>query len=584
VTAVDDTFPAQAVGPSRFGQVSTVVAVAGRWVRPGSRSTLLLVVALLGLAGAVGFRPGFTVDELAVLAQVEALAEGSWTVPHPYPEVDPNGTAFPDHLALAAGDAYAHYPKHPLVPAVFLAARSAIGPVGPWVVVLLGHVAAALAVSRVVRQVAPGVATTAFWLVGLGSPLVLHSLVLWLHGWGLALAAIATEAGVVANRRRGRGAVVPVMVAVGAVGALALLRTEGVLFGLALGGALGLEGLRRRDRLQVLGGAAVGVATLVVWRAEALWVSATVGELRSFADDAFAGGFLTGRISGTLVTFALGGYGTRAVVATVAIVLMLVAAWWARRGTRGPELWLLLAAGAGMHVLALHVPTASPVPGLVPALPLIFVGLVLPGRGRVDDDRFLVLVAVANSALVAATVYPAGSGADWAGRYALLALPALAGLVAPRLAGLGGRLERRDAVVVTALLLATSLAALPAVAGEVRRATATVAGVEAGLIAESARVAPAARTGLPVVVTDDNRLGRILAMHPDEVTALRADTGERLRALLVALRLDGVDEALFAVIEPPDATALAAIEAAGWDVGDPRALVRGSVRTLRAGR
>jgi hypothetical protein len=558
-------------------------------------------VAGLGLvlgvqAALIGPPPGFSADELALVVQVDALGEGSWFSPHPYPEVDPERRAVPDHLAATSEQGYTSYPKHPLVPLVLRWATDLVGGAGPQVVLIAGQVAAAVAVARVVRVVAPRAAPAAFWLVGAGSPLVLHAHVLWMHGWGLALGAIATGAtlglarsGGPAGHRWRAAAVLGVSLA-----ALVLVRTEGLLFAGAVAAALAAAAWPRRDRWLAAASVAVAMGGLAVHRAELWWIRQLVGEVAFPAWAAGDAGFWAQRGWAVALNLLHPGYHPTAAVGQVAgMALLAVAAWRLRRGGGGAGVLVPAAAGAALHVAAMYLPAPSPVPGLVPAFPLLFVPALLAGRrrrpagealapgrprgprpaarpaGRAGeaDARVLAHLALVTVGLVAATAYASGAGIDWGGRYSQLAVPALAALAALRLDELAHRVDVRRFTVV---LVAATVAAAPAVtlrlAGDTRR----VAQAGAAMVERASTLEPGPDTGLAVVVTPDVRLGRLLAARSDAVTGLRAGGGQHLGLLLGRLGERGAGQVLVVGVEPFDLDTPA--RAAGWRAGPPEAI------------
>lgn len=405
------------------------MAPTGSYPASGPRSSsvrrrliapLVLTGVLSALVLALGPGPGVTLDEYALQAQVDALDEGSWLRPHPYPTVDPEMTAYPDHLAVRTDSGFAAYPKHPLIPVVLLWSRRVVGDLGPWFVVLAGQVAAATAIRRLISQVAPRWACPGFWLAGLGSPLLLHAFVLWMHGWGIALAAVATgralavvsPCGASASRRW--ATVLLVLV----VALLPLVRTEGVLFGGALSGALLIEARRRRCRRTLSVAVLVAGATVLARLFESAWIRAAVGPIRASGTDPSAHlSWAEGRVSAVVFNLLFPGYSaSRLAMQGIATILLLAAAWWSRRRARGSFVAAFALCGAALHIVALHVPSASPVPGLVPGLPLLLVPLLLPRTTHDRSEGLLIPLAVLLLAGVAATAYPAGGGMDWGGR------------------------------------------------------------------------------------------------------------------------------------------------------------------------
>lgn len=529
-------------------------------------SHLMLSVALLGVVLSIQvalFGPGVgvTADEFALLAQIDALESGSWTVPHPLPEADPGGTAYVDHLAGRTDEGFTPYSKHPLPPLALLAARDVVGPFGPRLVVATGQLLAALAVARLVRRVARAATIPAFWLIGLASPLALHAHVLWMHSWGLALAAIATEAALVLEQRERRRWVVPLAALLGSVGLLVLVRTEGILFCGALGFAVALTAWRRRS-LELFGTAiAISGVAIALWWLEGQWIEHLVGTVSTA--DVEPVGWVESRSRAISAAFLLPGESkAAAVMGSLASLLFLSAAWCVRRHRPVVVVVALAATGGALHITLLYVPYPAMVPGLLPALPLLILPLVLP-RGAAERDRpMLRHLAGASLVLVALTAYPAGAGIDWGGRYALLAIPALAALSSARLVHVHP-LDRRHVTAFAGVLLAVTVAAGPVVTWRVQKDTTRVAAFQGAIDARVARAAPSPVTGKPVVIALDPPTGRVLATRPVPMTPLRAETTEELRALLVRLRSIGVSEVL--LIGWGDVGSGA--ELAGWSAG-----------------
>ena len=539
--------------------------------RPRLWLSALILTGILGaIALAIGGGPGFTVDEVALLSQVNSLESGSWMTPHPHPSVDPDLVAYPNHLAVRTDGGFSAYSKHPLVPLVLLWSRSVAGGFGPWLVVLIGHVAAATAIARVIRLVVPRWETAGFWLAGLGSPLVLHALVLWMHSWGIALAALATERAltVVQDESRGRLRLDRVAAVLVAVAALPLVRTEGALFGVALAGALGLDALRRRcPQVLCVAGLVVGT-TMAVVLLEAAWVRAVVGEYRDVGENPSAHlSWIQQRGSAVVSNLLTAGSRPGTVIAiTISSTLVILAAWSSRRGVRGVKVWALAGVGAALHVAALHVPSATPVPGLVHGAPLLVVPLVMVRPARHPAERILVPLIGLYLLGVALTAYATGGGADWAGRYSSLGTPALAALAAVRLDAQRRLIGPRDARVLLGALLAMTVAAGPAVIRYVGESVDTLSAQRAAIDERVAQVAPDPVVHRPVAITEDPRLGRVLELAADRVAGLRAETSRELVPLLERLRAAGSVEVLLVRYAPVTPTDVAAIEGAGWSV------------------
>lgn len=554
--AIDPEAPSPEVVPRA---VPGVRPVAHRFFA----SSLALTILLVALAMAVGPAPFITTDEHALLAQAKAVASGSWLVDHPLPELDMGGRTYPDELAGRTSDGrYAPYYKRPAVPTVLALAHDLIGPLGPRLVVVAGQVAAALAVARLVRRIAPDLAIVSFWLTGLFSPLAFHNHVLWMHSWALALSAAATEALLVLDRgASGRRAVASGAALTASVVAMVLVRTEGLLFGAAVAAALAGSGLtRRRPRLAVAAGA-VAVVAWGVRLLEGLWVASVAGELEP-ARFARPSGLVFQRVAAITNTFLMGGdTAASSLLATAALGALVAAGLIARRSDGRGLVIVVGSAGVVLHAAALFWPTPNLLPGMVPALPILFVPLLLGGGGK--EGRALGTLAVVMLGLVALSAYPKGAGLDWGGRYALAAVPALAALAADRLrlpSGPDVPGRRALALVLLAVTAVSGPAVLRRVVVDHERVTELERALERRL--EEAAVEPA--SGRPVVLALDSRLGRLLSVHPHAVAALRASP-DQLEPLLEGLRTEGIAEVL--VLDFGDLDLGSAPQRAGWRVG-----------------
>ena len=112
--------------------------------------------------------------------------------PNEFPSIDPDGKAFFITLSEGGPDRFAVYAKHPAY-AWVLTAADRLG--GVFTMTLVSVVAAVLAalVGRAHRQALGSVARRwAFWVLGLGSPLLFDSQVVLAHTIGAAFAGFAT--------------------------------------------------------------------------------------------------------------------------------------------------------------------------------------------------------------------------------------------------------------------------------------------------------------------------------------------------------------------------------------------------------
>jgi hypothetical protein len=520
--------------------------VSGR--RPRAGRVLLLTAVLVALRFGIGVGLGFTADEWPLLQQAELVRAGTWSYPAPWPEIDPEGRFRADSLAAqTVDDRIIPYGKHPAAPVTIAVARAVGGLTGALLVSLAGLVAAASGVAAVVRRVAPSAESAAFWVTGLGSALVVHGFVLWFHAWGVALAAVAVVAAL--GLVRG-GASRPAWYLAGALVVLPLYRSEGVLLGVALAVALAVV-LRDRPGVAARTAGIAAAATaigLTIDRALAGAVGA--GEVSVPAADGGVG-YLAGRVTGAVATLVDPGYDpAMAVVRLVAVAVTVAGVWIATSGGRPAAGRSLVVAGSVVAVSALAVPPWH-VPGLLPAFPVIAAGLLVVARPDDASGRLLATTVLVGIGLLVATVYPGGGGGDWGGRYALVLLPALAGLVAPGLVGLPDRLGKPTATLMVAALLAVTATA--AVNGP-RALSRVVDGVHHfdRLLEEAMVEARPGPAGRPVAVAATLRGGRQLAYREDRLTPFHAADAAERAELLGRLDRAGVTEVVLLTSEAPE--------------------------------
>jgi hypothetical protein len=549
-----------------------------RW--PRHLAGLAVVLLVLWWTGPRGW--GFTTDALALLEQVEAVAEGTWSRPHPYPSVDPLLQHYPDALAsqVDGTNEFAPYPKHPFAVVVLVGPWRLAGEAGVELVVLAGLLAAAGAVGAVVERLVRGAGPAALWLVGVGSAVLVHGLVVWWHAWAVALVALAAW-GVVDLVERTRRWPLPAAAVGVSVVLLPLLRTEGALLGVALAAGLGGVGLRRRRSDLVAVGAAVVLAVVTTVVAEAAVLERLAGSMVPIAAPASAG-LVTDRLLASYAAFVWPGqHPVGGMVRLLSVAAIAPALWRYRKDAPGPVLPVVISVGSALYIASLYLyPPATP--GFVTGLPLLVLPFLLPSVPRRPATGALAAAALAYLALVALTAYPQGAGSDWAGRYSVLVLPLLAPLVAERLTELRRRVGGPGAAVVVVALLATSAAAGPAVWSEVRGAASRTRAVEAAIGDAVARTPSAPETGLPVVVTTNKNYGRLLASDPERATALYVgDPAGELGPLLSRLGERRVVEVLLVGGgELLDEAAVAGI--VGWEVGPVELLASGTAsRTAR---
>lgn len=520
--------------------------------RPFWQHALALLLILGALIPVIGTTSAFVTDESFVVIQLDTIeATGGWTLPHPFPEVDPTGKAFPLHGASRFEDGYVLYGKHPLLIYLYLPVHRAFGIVGLVVLSVLGTWAAALVAARLAERVRAGSGVIALWLVGVGSPLFFDAFLVHAVTLAAALAGLAALLALQAvdDDRRVAG-----LGALGALMAVGLLRTEGIFYAAAAGGAIGLMGLlQRRIWLVVLGacGVATGASAVLIDR---IWARVVVGSPSvpqgTYAEAGIS--FLAARRSSASATLLESGYrgGTLAEGLTLlGAVLLVVGTVVVRRRPTDEGAVILPVAGAAVLVVRAGMEWGA-VPGLLVAFCVGVAGLALLDRAllRALPTRFLLLIAVVFMLAVAATQYAAGGHTEWGGRYFALALPVLgalaAGAVHRALPALPARTRRALGASLVAATLALGTLAVITLHQTHARNRERVDGVLA-----AAAALPHHGGKPPVVVTEDEQVPRLTRGRYGEVRFLRVPPREVAR-YLERLADQGVEDLLLVAVDP----------------------------------
>lgn len=293
---------------------------------------------------------------------------------------------------------------------------------------MLGGVFSALAARALVRRLSSGAGWSAFWLVGLASPVAVYSLDLWEHSLGLAAMAWAVVLLYdVTEQRRGWAAAAG---AGGLLGAAAALRTEALAYGavaVAASCLVILIGRRRTARALGAGAAATVGMALCLGANVALEVTTVGGVIRSRRTIGLVEGATSA--SADLVWLrareaAAGAFGLFPSLGLGPLLLGLLLTFFLayavfrlpRPGGTGPA---LLAGAAAVAAYALCFVTGAPVvPGLLITTPLAVVGVVL-GWSK-GAARYPLAVGVVALPVVWATQYPGSATSFFGGRYVLL--------------------------------------------------------------------------------------------------------------------------------------------------------------------
>jgi hypothetical protein len=403
-------------------------------------AALLLGVLLAGFAF-VGVDGLVSADEGAMVAELDVLERtGEWTLSNPEPAIDPDMRRLPLELSERSAEGrWAPFAKHPVHIVALLPAWELGGLAAVLVMSLLGVGVAAACAGLLAERLRPGSGPLALWLTGVGSPLLFDGFQVVGHAVGAGLFGVAAVAavGTSGTATRGRAArAALVLVVPAAVAATALVRSEGVLAGLALAVGFGVSGVLRRQWATVAaaGGAAVAAAAVRIGEPR-LREGALGGQALSttgLGGEASSGG-LAGRVRGFRTTVLEPGYSIDGGEGLLLVALVLVVAAglvWRRR--RDERLAAILLGVAAVAAVGRMVSSDFLVPGLLPAMPALALALVLVERRHVVEEVRPALWATAALFVggVLATQYESGGGGEWGGRYFAIGLPVLVALVA----------------------------------------------------------------------------------------------------------------------------------------------------------
>lgn len=537
--------------------------LAGHAVALGA--LLLLLLVLGGTSGVV------SADEGAMLAQLDQLERtGSWTRPNPEPDADPDQLALPLELSERTdAGTWAPFAKHPAHLTLLRPAWAVGGLLGVLVVSMAGVVAAAVAAAVLAERMHSGSGVAVLWLTGVGSPLLFdgfqvvgHALGAAAFGWAVVAAVAAAESE--QTRRLG-----PLAATGALVTAASLIRSEAVLAGLALGGVLGVGGLLRRRPWAIATGAAAVVAAVAVRLGEPRVVERLLGggdvsTVSLGSSDAAGRGLLADRWSGFKVSVLDAGYGVDDGEGLLLLgVLLAAAAAMTWRWRRDAGLFRLLAIGAAAAGVGRMLVAGFLVPGLLPATPVLLVGLVLvaPTDARRWPAWVLWGTIAAFACGVVLTQYRTGGTGEWGGRYFAVALPAaVAATAVAAWRGVSGLDERTRRLGVACLVVLAGSLAVGAVRAADRARDASAAVADLVIVAVD---------GLDVDATVSTR-GAVSRFAWEDVLDGRrwlTTDADGVGELVEALAADGADR--LAVVTADVSTDLAALDGDEWEAGDP---------------
>ena len=432
---------AHAAGGAPRGPGADGVARARRWLARPIVAAVVLLVVYLACAGLNDPRGFLGTDTGAKVATLEVMhSRHTWVPDAGYWAAadDPSGSLHPLYDTRRVGDHYVAVTTLPM-----LLAAKPLWDLGGDRLALLLPMLGALAVAAAARALAQRLGArspmTAFWVIGLGSPVFLYAMDLWEHTLGLACMAWAVVLLYDTWTRAGERVWVRALGAGALFGLGATMRTESLLYG-AVATAVTLLAIVVADR-----GArrafVVAIATLaglvpVLVADDRLERALLGGSLRSSraAGSVDAAGSQVATRAGEALRTTIGlNYASLRVEALAGgcILAALVAAAVmisTGRGQRRHQMELL---GAVAVLLLVRIHSGlSFVSGFVPALPVVVFGAVLAWR----DARRRLLAVIALLALPGVWLlqYTGGAGPQWGGRYVLLTgfLLAVIGVVA----------------------------------------------------------------------------------------------------------------------------------------------------------
>ena len=400
--------------------------VLRRVLRRPAWAAVVLLAIYLGLSllnDEAGFLGTDTGGKAATLRVMEARGDWDPDVGYWAEAWDPEARVHGLYYTYVFGGRYVNVSTLPMV----LAAKPLWGLGGYRATLLLpmaGSVAAAFAARALAQRVGGGDGWSAYWIVGLASPLVVYALDLWEHSAGVALMAWGAVALVDAVELRPtwwRG-----LAAGAAFGAAAAMRTEAFAYGLAMTAVACVVlalGQRRAIGAAVVVGAGALAGFVTLFAANLALEVLVLGEPMRSGRAAGAAGAGLGehglRAREGLVT-TVSPFPTMDAQAWLVGACLLGALCYAAVQAARPGRERLAAAAAvvaGVVYLWRFSDGLGFVPGLVAATPFAAVGLALGWRDA--RSRLVLALALVPLPVVFAFQFTGGAAPQWAGRYVL---------------------------------------------------------------------------------------------------------------------------------------------------------------------
>jgi hypothetical protein len=388
---------------------------------------LLAVYATITLAfndprGTLGTDTGGKLATLHVMDREGSLVPeiGYWAT-----AADPKGDVHPIFYTFQVDGKWVNVTTLPMVYAAYPLFELG-GDRAVLLIPMLGSVLCALAARALARRLGPGTGWTAFWVMGLLSPVAIYALDFWEHSVGLALMLWGVywllRAGAPSARVR------TAAIAGALFGAAACMRTEALVYLVVCAGVMLLAWLWRTRSLRttiargvaVLAGAAVPL--LLNDALERLVLGGTIRAGRAADTAADAGVSATVRVQEAFTTFlGMNRFSHTADYVFGALIVVCVALGVRSLLRAGDDRIPVGASAALAAALFLYLVGFSSglgfVPGLLTASPFAAVGLFVGWRA---DVRIITVMALVALPVVWVFQYSGGAGPQWGARYTLL--------------------------------------------------------------------------------------------------------------------------------------------------------------------
>lgn len=385
-------------------------------------------IGCLFLLAMIVVMPGevWSSDEGAIRLQATTLEDTSqWYLDRPFSEIDPEGVTSPIQASTVSEARFAPFTKHPLTPLIVSAAP---GDADSWSAVLpsaLAGLVAATVVALIAGWLYDPSRNYTLWSTAIATPLFFYSFTVLHHTIGVALAALVVAGVIRFFTTRSR---MWLIVSILAMVALPFLRREGLLLagaiavGIAVSGAFdttvrrvglaatyvlaGVLGMVGNEALssRIAGQSSVIEGDRAFWSLERIVQSVGTG-LTAFD------GMMT---AGAVFVFLY-------VVGTVLLCWVLVA------DPRNVRKHLMYGAAALVGLAGITFFGRPSLSGAVVAMPWVVGGLLAMRRPMNGSARFrfLVVSGLVYVGAVLVTQERHAGGAQWGGRYLMLALPAM---------------------------------------------------------------------------------------------------------------------------------------------------------------